>query len=103
MTRRKVMFRSDLASTAQQLVADSKGILAADESFSTIKKRFQKLEIESTPHKRRDYREVLFTTPGIEKFISGVILSMKPFVRPPMTGPFFPSCSSRKGSSPVLR
>jgi fructose-bisphosphate aldolase, class I len=64
ISRRNAMYSSDLANVARDLVAGGKGILAADESFSTIKKRFQKLDIESTPQKRRDYREVLFTTPG---------------------------------------
>ena len=57
-----------------QLVSPGKGILASDESFGTIKKRFEKLGIESTKETRRDYRELLYTTPGIEKYISGVIM-----------------------------
>lgn len=53
----------------------SKGILAADESIGTIGKRFAKNSIESTFENRREYRELLFTTPGIEQYISGVIFS----------------------------
>jgi fructose-bisphosphate aldolase, class I len=60
--------------TAQKLVADFKGILAADESTGTIAKRFQTINLESTPENRNTYRELLFTTPEIEQYISGVIL-----------------------------
>jgi len=59
---------------AKKLVVDGKGILAADESFSTLEKRFQKIGIESTEENRRKYREMLFTTPQIEEYVSGVIL-----------------------------
>ena len=51
-----------------------KGVLAADESLPTIGKRFKALEIQSTEESRRNYREILFTTPGLNEFISGVIL-----------------------------
>ncbi len=65
---------SVLADTAQALVAPNKGILAADESTGTIKKRFDTIQLESTEENRRAYRELLFTTEGAEQFISGVIL-----------------------------
>jgi fructose-bisphosphate aldolase, class I len=63
-----------LARTANQLVAPGKGILAADESSPTIKKRFDSIGVESTEENRRAYRDLLFTTEGAEDFISGVIL-----------------------------
>jgi fructose-bisphosphate aldolase, class I len=63
-----------LAKTANQLVAPGKGILAADESSPTIKKRFDSIGVESTEENRRAYRDLLFTTEGAEDFISGVIL-----------------------------
>lgn len=63
-----------LAKTASLLVAPGKGILAADESLPTIEKRFAAINLESTEESRRAYRELLFTTPGIEEFISGIIL-----------------------------
>jgi fructose-bisphosphate aldolase class I len=63
-----------LASTAQDLVAPGKGILAADESDRTIKRRFDAIGVESTEGNRRDYREMLFRTRGISDYISGVIL-----------------------------
>ena len=60
--------------TAKALVADGKGILAADESTGTIKNRFDSIGAESTGETRRFYRELLFTTAGAEEAISGVIL-----------------------------
>jgi fructose-bisphosphate aldolase, class I len=63
-----------LKSTAQALLTAGKGLLAADESFPTIGKRFKALDIPSTEESRRTYREMLFTTPGLNEFISGVIL-----------------------------
>jgi fructose-bisphosphate aldolase class I len=68
------MIYRELEATARSLVAKGKGILAADESQPTIQKRFASLNIEVTEENRRAYRETLFTTPGIEEFISGVIL-----------------------------
>lgn len=64
----------ELEATARELVTKGKGILAADESFGTIKKRLEAINVESTADTRRSYREVLFSTPGIEEYISGVIL-----------------------------
>ena len=64
----------DLDVTAKALVASGKGILAADESTPTIEKRFKGVGIPFTEENRRAYRELLFTTPGLGGFISGVIL-----------------------------
>jgi len=64
----------ELERSARALVAPGKGILAADESSGTIKKRFDSIGVESTEENRRAYREMLFTTRGMEEFISGVIL-----------------------------
>ena len=64
----------DLNEVARRLVAPGKGILAADESSSTIKRRFDAIGVESTERNRRDYRELLFRTPGVAEYISGVIL-----------------------------
>ena len=60
--------------TARELVAKGKGILAADESSGTIEKRFDQIGVDSTERNRRDYRQLLFTTPGLGEHISGVIL-----------------------------
>ena len=65
---------SALHDTARELVAPAKGILAADESTGTIKKRFDSIGTESTEEQRRRYRQLLFTTPGVGDHISGVIL-----------------------------
>lgn len=62
-----------LSDIAKQLVTPPKGILAADESFPTIEKRFKAINLESSPETRRAYREMLFTTPGIEEYLGGVI------------------------------
>lgn len=63
-----------LEAIARALVAPGKGILAADESTGTIEKRLKSIEVESTEDKRRAYREMLLTTPGLGDHISGVIL-----------------------------
>jgi fructose-bisphosphate aldolase class I len=64
----------ELHDTARAIVADHKGILAADESTGTIKKRFDSIGVESTEENRRFYRQLLFTAPGMEESIGGVIL-----------------------------
>ena len=64
----------ELHETAKAIVADNKGILAADESTGTIKKRFDAIGVESTEESRRSYRQLLFTAPEMEDFIGGVIL-----------------------------
>ena len=68
------MATQSLASTAAKLIAPGKGILAADESFPTIGKRFAALNIPATEENRRAYRELLFTTSGLGESISGAIL-----------------------------
>src|SRR6201996_8000460 len=65
----------ELNKVAEAMVAPGRGILAADESNGTIKKRFDVLGVESTEDNRRDYREMLFRTKdAMSKYISGVIL-----------------------------
>ena len=68
------MQTEQLELTARALVAPERGILAADESTGTIKKRFDTIGVESTEETRRAYRELLFTTPGFGDYVSGVIL-----------------------------
>lgn len=65
---------NQLKEVASQLLASPKGILAADESTKTIIKRFETIGLISTPDLNKKYREMLFTTPGLEGFISGIIL-----------------------------
>lgn len=67
-------FRAELAETAKKICTPGKGILAADESQGTIGKKFTTINVENNEENRRRYRELLFTTPGLEKHISGVIL-----------------------------
>ena len=59
---------------AANLLLKPKGILAADESGGSIKKKFEKLNIEDTPENRRDYRNILLSAPDLEKYVNGVIL-----------------------------
>src|SRR6202167_3415712 len=64
----------DLNKVAEAMVATGKGLLAADESTGTIKKRFDAIKVESTEDSRRDYREMLFRSDALSKYISGIIL-----------------------------
>jgi fructose-bisphosphate aldolase, class I len=64
----------ELMKVASAIVAKQKGVLAADESNPTIKKRFESIKVESTEESRRRYREILFTAEGIERYVGGVIL-----------------------------
>ena len=68
------MIRPDMGSTIEALTSPGKGLLAADESLSSIAKRFQPFKIESTEETRRQYRQMFFTTPGVGRYISGAIL-----------------------------
>ncbi len=63
-----------LEDIANAMVAEGRGILAADESAGTIQKRFDSINVESTPDNRRDYREMLFRAPAMKDYVSGVIL-----------------------------
>src|SRR6185437_7649344 len=63
-----------MTETARAMVAPGKGLLAADESAGTCKKRFDSVNVESTEENRRAYRELLFATPGLSEYVSGVIL-----------------------------
>ena len=68
------MAAQELNAIARSIVADHKGVLAADESTGTIKKRFDSIGVESTEESRRAYRNLLFTTAGFEEYVGGVIL-----------------------------
>jgi fructose-bisphosphate aldolase class I len=68
------MTSHELESVALALVAEGKGILAADETIPTLTRRFDALGIQSTEQSRRTYREMLFTSPGAAEFVSGVIM-----------------------------
>src|SRR5713226_9335280 len=94
---------SDLEATARALVAEGKGILAADESTGTIKKRFDSIGVESTEENRRAYRELLFTTQGVEEFISGVILYDETTRQSSSDGTPFPKLLASKGIIPGIK
>ncbi len=97
------MKNSELERTAQDLVAKGKGLLAADESLPTIKKRFAGINLESTEEMRRSYREMLFTTPGIEEFISGVIMFDETLRQKSSDGAPLPDVLRRKGIIPGIK
>ena len=84
------MNKTDLKETARNLVSDSKGILAMDESFPTIKKRFEKLSIEDTEKNRQIYRDLLVTAPDLNKYISGAILFDETIKQQTLSGQSFP-------------
>src|SRR5687768_8762640 len=93
----------DLGATAREIVAPGKGILAADESDGTIKKRFDSIDVESTEDNRRSYREMLFTTPGIGDHISGVILFDETIRQSSADGTPFPKLLEEKGVIPGIK
>ena len=97
------MAQNDLHETAKALVAEGKGILAADESAGTIKKRFDSIGVESTEDNRRAYRELLFTTPGVEEYISGVILYDETIRQSASDGTPFPKLLASKGIIPGIK
>ena len=94
---------SDLAATARAMVAPGKGILAADESSPTIKKRFDSIQVESTEDNRRSYRQMLFTTEGAEEFISGVIFFDETLRQSTEDGTPFPKLLAEKGILPGIK
>jgi len=92
-----------LEETARAMVAPGKGILAADESNPTIKKRFDSINVESTEENRRFYREMLFTTHGLEDHISGVILFDETLKQSDANGTPFSKILSNKGIIPGIK
>ena len=102
---------AELISTANALVAGSKGILAADESTGTMGKRFAAISVDNTEPNRRAYRDLLFTAPGIEQHISGVILfdetirqksaDGKPFAQVLKERGIIPGIKVDKGTAPI--
>jgi fructose-bisphosphate aldolase class I len=97
------MNRNELARIAQAMVSPGRGILAADESTGTIKKRFDSIKAESTEELRRSYREMLFTAPGAERFISGVILYDETLRQATKSGERFAALLSRLGIVPGIK
>ena len=89
-------------STALAMVASGKGILAADESSKTIQKRFDKIGLKSTPDTNLAYRKILFTTPGVENYLSGIIL-FDETIRQSIDGLTIPEYLSSKGILPGIK
>jgi fructose-bisphosphate aldolase, class I len=94
---------SQLQETARAIVAGHKGILAADESTGTIKKRFDSIEVESTEENRRFYRQLLFTAPGMEESIGGVILYDETIRQSADDGTPFSEVLASKGVIPGIK
>ncbi len=97
------MDKHTLISIARHLVAEGKGILAADESSGTIKRRLERVNVASTEENRRAYREVLFTTPGIEAYISGIILYDETIRQTVQDGTPFPNLLTQRGIIPGIK
>ena len=93
----------ELYDTAQAIVAEHKGILAADESTGTIKKRFDSIGVESTEENRRFYRQLLFTAPGMEDSIGGVILYDETLRQSADDGTPFAELLASKGVIPGIK
>jgi len=97
------MSKQELESVAKAMVAKGKGILAADESMGTIKRRFDSIKIESNENNRRAYRELLFTTKGLEEAVSGVILFDETLRTAASDGTPFAQILSKKGIIPGIK
>src|SRR5438132_7420895 len=91
---------NQLRSTVAALLASGKGILAADEPVPTIESRFKAFDVDSTPENRRAYREMLFTTPGLYNFISGVILVDETIRQQTAAGLTMPEALAKSGMIP---
>ena len=97
------MNTKEMEQVARALVAEGKGILAADESFPTIEKRFKKIGIDSTEKHRQAYRDMLFTTPDIGRYISGVIMFDETLRQRSGDGTPFPKVLERQGIIPGIK
>jgi fructose-bisphosphate aldolase, class I len=97
------MNSNELSATAHALGAKNKGILAADESTATIKKRFDSIKLECTEENRRTYREMLFTAPGAQDYISGVILFDETLRQKTRDGVPFPTYLAQHGMVPGIK
>ena len=93
----------ELQATAQALVAKSRGILAADESNSTIARRLKRINVESTEDNRRAWRQLLFTCKGIGNYISGVILFDETIRQKAATGQALVDVLSSEGVIPGIK
>jgi fructose-bisphosphate aldolase class I len=92
-----------LSATIAAILQPGKGVLAADESFPTIEKRFKSLQIASTQELRQQYRQLLVTTPGLGEFISGVILFDETLREPGPNKRTFPEMLKEQGIVPGIK
>ena len=97
------MNTTELAATAHAMVANQRGILAADESTSTIGKRFATIKLESTEENRRAYREMLFTAPDASQYVSGVILYDETIRQKTKDGTPFPTYLAQNKMIPGIK
>jgi fructose-bisphosphate aldolase class I len=97
------MAAHELEAIARSIVADHKGILAADESTGTIKKRFDSINVESSEENRRAYRNLLFTTPGFDDYVGGVILYDETIRQSADDGTPFAALLSSRGVVPGIK
>lgn len=98
-----MLSKLEIQTTAETLVADGKGILAADESMGSIQKRFEPVGVVSNEENRRAYRELFFTTPKVSEFISGVILFDETIRQSSSEGIDFPELLKRDGIIPGIK
>jgi fructose-bisphosphate aldolase, class I len=96
-------FEADLIQTCKEIAQKGKGILAADESTNTIGKRFDAINTESTEANRQAYRQMLFTAPGMENHISGVILFEETLFQKTDDDVPFPKLLASKGVVPGIK
>jgi fructose-bisphosphate aldolase, class I len=97
------MNRTELEAIARAMAAKNKGILAADESTGTIKKRFDVINLQSTEEARRTYREMLLTAPGVADYISGVIFYDETLRQKTKDGVPFPEYLTKLGIVPGIK
>lgn len=98
-----MLSKLEIQEIAEALVADGKGILAADESLGSIQRRFETVSVVSTEENRRAYRELFFTTAGVEAYISGVILFDETIRQKADDGTPFPQLLKDKGIIPGIK
>jgi fructose-bisphosphate aldolase class I len=95
--------QEELVNTINDLVQPGKGLLAADESHPTIAKRFRAVGVESTEEKRREYRSIIFSTPGLGDYISGVILFEETLGQTALDGTPIPELLESSGMVPGIK
>lgn len=98
-----MMIQEELQATIRELVQPGKGLLAADESHPTIAKRFKAVGVESTETKRQEYRSIIFSAPGLNEHISGVILFEETLQQQNLEGVPMPELLTRQGIIPGIK